>query len=245
MSTTIEAAGASLHCEQYGEGPAILVVHDIASGLEAWSEDLVALASAGSRAIGYDRRGYGSSTAPDPYVATTVHEQSEDAATVLDALGAAPATAIGEGFGALVVLDLLVRRPDLLRAAVLSDPPLIAFVPEALEVAAAERALLEDGLRAGGREAAVRAWVVAAGGDDARADRVNASVAGFFADYAGQGSWSPSRRELRAIGVPVAVVTGPSTPAHVVTAADAVAALLPDARRGSDGDAVGAALDLL
>ena len=64
---------------------------------------------------------------------------------------------------------------------------------------------------------------------------------GFFADYAGQLSWSPSRRELRAIEVPVAIVTGPGSPAHVVAAADAAAALLSDVRRSADGDVIAAA----
>src|SRR5438105_268976 len=55
----------------------------------------------------------------------------------------------------------------------------------------------------------------------ARVGRARASYLGFFADYAGQASWSPSRRELRAIAMPVAVVTGPLSPRHIVAAADA------------------------
>ena len=108
------------------------------------------LAAAGARAIAYDRRGYGASGAPEPYAATTVQEQAEDAAALLAALGAAPAVLVGDGFGALVVLDLLVRRPELARAAVLVDPPLHAFVPAATEALAAERVLLEEALREGG-----------------------------------------------------------------------------------------------
>ena len=150
---------------------------------------------------------------------------------------------VGDGFGAVVVLDLIVRRPELARAAVLVDPPLHAFVPSATEALADERTLLEQALRDGGPPAAVRAWL----GDGADAERVDRAVAaprGFFADYAGQLSWSPSRRELRAITLPVALVTGPDTPAHVVEAADAVAALLPAARRASDGDVLAAVLAL-
>jgi pimeloyl-ACP methyl ester carboxylesterase len=173
-----------------------------------------------------------------------VQEQSQDAAAVLEALDAAPALLVGDGFGALAVLELLVRRPELARAAVLADPPLTAFVAEATKALAVERELLEEALRAGGRGAAIRAWL-GDGVGPARADRAAQDHLGFFADYAGQASWSPSRRELRAIAVPVAVVTGPDTPGHVVAAADAVAALLPDARRASDGGVVAAALALL
>ncbi|HWC28005.1 MAG TPA: alpha/beta hydrolase [Solirubrobacteraceae bacterium] len=240
----IEGAGVALHYDERGEGPPVLVVHAMASRAADWAPALDELAAAGARAIAYDRRGYGSSGAPQPYVATTVQEQSQDAAALLGGLGAAPALLAGEGFGALVVLELLVRRPELARAAVLVDPPLHAFVPEATHALAAERELLEDALREGGPAAAVRAWL----GDErdpARAERAAADRLGFFADYAGQASWSPSRRELRAIGVPVAVVTGPRTPAHVVAAADAVAALLPRALRSRDGDVVAAVRSLI
>jgi pimeloyl-ACP methyl ester carboxylesterase len=239
----IEGAGVALHYEERGSGPALLVVHAMGSDAAAWSGSLAELAAAGLRAIAFDRRGYGSSGAPEPYAATTVQEQAQDTAALLEGLDGAPALLVGAGFGALVVLELIVRRPALARAAVLVDPPLTAFVPEATKALAAERGLLEEALRDGGPAAAVRAWL-GDGADPAQADRAAADGLGFFADYAGQASWSPSRRELRAIGVPVAVVTGPGTPEHVVAAADAVSALVPGARRVTDGGAVAAALAL-
>ena len=238
----VEGAGVALHYRSRGEGPAVVVVHGMASDAAAWAPVLDELAGAGARAIAFDRRGYGASGAPEPYAATTVQEQSEDAGALLDALVGEPAVLVGDGFGALVVLELLVRRPGLARAAVLVDPLVHAFVAAATAALAAERVLLEDGLREGGPGAAVQAWLAAAGGavDAGRAERAAAAQLGFFADYAGQSSWTPARRELRAIGVPVAVVTGPGTPAHVVAAADAAAALLADARRARDGDVVAA-----
>jgi pimeloyl-ACP methyl ester carboxylesterase len=240
----VEGAGVALHYAERGDGQALLIVHAMASDGAAWAASLDELAAAGARAIAYDRRGYGDSGAPQPYLATTVQEQSEDAAALLNALGAAPAVLVGEGFGALVVLELLVRRPELATAAVLADPPLLAFVPEATKALAAERTLLERALREGGPAAAVAAWL-GAGAERERAERAGAAHLGFFADYAGQASWSPSRGELRAIAVPVAVVTGPTSPRHVVAAADAAAKLLADPRRSADGDVVAAARALL
>ena len=240
----IEGAGVALHIDERGEGPPLLIVHAMGSDAGAWAHALDELAAAGARAIAYDRRGYGRSGAPQPYAATTVQEQAEDAAAVLEALGAAPAVLAGDGFGALVVLELLVRRPQLATAAVLADPPLLAFVPAATEALAAERVLLEDSLREGGPGEAIEAWLGPAA-DAGRVRRARLSPLGFFADYAGQASWSPARRELRAIGVPVAVVTGPASASHTVAAADAATALLPDARRSADGDVVAAAGALL
>jgi len=239
----VEGAGVALHYTVRGEGPAALVVHAMGSDADAWAEPLEPLAAGGLRAIAYDRRGYGSSGAPQPYAATTVQEQAQDAAALLEGLDAAPALLVGDGFGALIVLELLVRRPALARAAVLVDPPLHAFVAEATKALAVERELLEEALREGGPQAAIRAWL----GDEAQpaqATRAAANHIGFFADYAGQSSWSPSRRELCALGVPIAVVTGPRTPSHVTAAADAIASLVPGARRTSDGAVVAAALAL-
>jgi pimeloyl-ACP methyl ester carboxylesterase len=239
----VEGAGVALHYRSRGDGAAVLLVHGMASDALAWEPALEQLSASGLRAIALDRRGYGDSGAPEPYAATTVQEQAEDVAALLLALDAVPALLAGEGFGALVVLELLVRRPQLARAAVLADPPLHAFVPAATAALAEERTLLEAGLREGGPAAAVRGWL----GQEAGAARVARAVAaqsGFFADYAGQASWSPSRGELRAIGVPVAVVTGPATAAHVAAAADAIARLVPGARRVDDGDVVAAVLGL-
>ncbi|HEV2777091.1 MAG TPA: alpha/beta hydrolase [Solirubrobacteraceae bacterium] len=241
-----EGAGVALHYRSHGDGPAVLLVHGMASDSQAWQPLAEQLAADGLRAIALDRRGYGDSGAPEPYAATTVQEQAEDVAALLGAVDATPALLVGDGFGALVVLELVVRRPALARAAVLADPPLFAFVPAATPALADERTLLEQGLREGGPPAAVRAWLAGTGiaADDARAARAVAAARGFFADYAGQSSWSPSRGELRAVGVPLMVVTGPATPAHVVEAAEAVTRLVPGAQRTDDGDVVAAALAL-
>lgn len=242
----VEGAGVALHYRSRGDGPAVLVVHAMASDALAWEPALEQLAAAGLRALALDRRGYGDSGAPQPYAATNVQEQAEDVAALLRAVcpDGAPALLVGDGFGALIVLELLVRRPDVVRGAVLAEPPLYAFVPTATPALADERTLLEQGLREGGRAAAVRAWLAAEGfpADGPGADRAVAAAQGFFADYAGRASWSPSRRELRAIGAPVAVVTGAASAPHVAAAADAVAKLVPGARRVLDGDVVAATL---
>jgi pimeloyl-ACP methyl ester carboxylesterase len=238
---TVEGAGVELAYEESGaHPPTTLVVHGMASGAVAAEPLRAALPG---RVIAYDRRGYGSSGAPEPYAATTVQEQGEDAAAVLTALGIERARVIGLGFGALVALDLLVRRPALVEAAVLHDVPLYAFVPEANESLAAQRQELEAALREGGPLEAIARWL----GPAASAEQLalaQASPRGFFADYAGLATWSPSRRELRAIGVPVAFVTGPDGDVHLAAAADEAAALVAGAVRRTDGDVIAAALGL-
>jgi pimeloyl-ACP methyl ester carboxylesterase len=239
MPVLIEGAGVPLAVTEQGEGPPLLLVHDLASD----AEDLAPLAAALSgraRVISYDRRGYGASGAPVPYEATTVHEQAQDAAAVLEELSGAPALVCGIGFGALVALDLMDRHGGLVRGAVLCDPPLFAFVAEAAEALAAERELLEGGLREGGPALAVARWLGPQAGA-ARVARAQEHARAFFADMAGLPSWPVTRGQLRALEVPASVVTSPGAAPHVIAAADAVAALLPGTHRSADGDVAAAA----
>ena len=226
-----------------GSGPAIVLVHGLASDAETWSSLAAELVSR-ARVIVYDRRGYGASSAPEPYLATTVVEQAEDAAALIEALDAVPALVCGADLGALVCLDLLVRRPGLVRGAVLVDVPLFAFVPEATQALSTERKMLEEALRDGGPEGAVRAWF-GTRGDEARRERAAAHAIAFFADYAGLTSWPVTRRELRAVRAPVAIVDTATAPAHVRAAADRLAELVPDTRRHGDGDVLGVIRELL
>lgn len=235
--STVEGAGAALaYCEE-GSGRSVVVVHDVAADAEAWAPELGRL---GGRAIAYDRRGYGGSTAPEGYAATTVEEQAEDLAALLRALDAAPALLLGDGFGALVVLDVAKRHPALVAALVLADAPLYAFVPEATQEIAGQRSALEDALRAGGPPAVIAAYLDGRAGAGQLA-RAQAAARAFFADYAGLSSWPVTRRELRAITIPTVVLTRPHAAPHVVAAADALAGLLPAATRVRDGDPVEAA----
>jgi pimeloyl-ACP methyl ester carboxylesterase len=243
MAPSVEGAGVALNVVERGAGTPVLLIHGLAA--DAGTMAPVAQALAGeARVIAYDRRGYGSSGAPEPYLGTTVEEQAQDAAALLGALDAGPAVVCGDGFGALVALDLTKRHRALVRAAVLADPPLFMFVPEATERLGAQHAELEAAVREGGPQAGVEAWL---GGrvEAAALQRARTANRAFFADYAGLASWPVTRRELRALDAPAVVLTGPRSPPHIVAAADALAALLPAARRVGDGDLVAATRALL
>jgi pimeloyl-ACP methyl ester carboxylesterase len=236
MSPLIEGAGVALEFSESGEGGSVLLVHAI--GGSSWP-DLP------GRVIAYARRGYGGSGAPEPYIRTTVEEQAEDAAALLSGLGAAPAVVVGDGLGALVGLDLARRHGALVRAAVAIDPPLFAFVPEAAEVLSRESDELERALREQGPAEAARSAMLAAGAGTELAASAAASYRGFFADYGAAAAWEVGRRELRALSVPVAVLAREGAPAHVVAAADALAGVVPGARRAPAAalpDVVGALL---
>lgn len=241
MNRMIEGAGVPLSVQDAGPSgaPVVLVVHGMAADAQACAPAAEQLVSHGLRVITYDRRGYGASGAPEPYSGTTVAEQAADALAVLDGHRVPAATVAGDGFGALVALDLALRFPERVSALVCADPPLLLLVADATRALARERAQLEEALRSGGPAAAVAVWL------DGRVDdgallRAQASARGFFADYAGLASLAVTRRELRAVCAPAVVVTGPSTPPDVDAAADALAQLVPQARRERTGGLVGA-----
>jgi pimeloyl-ACP methyl ester carboxylesterase len=243
MSPRVEGAGVDLAYEEHGAGPPVLLIHGLASDARALGPVAAALA-ADARVIAHDRRGYGASGSPEPYTGTTVMEQAEDAAAVLMRLEATGAVVAGDGFGALVALDLLRRHAGLVRAAVAADPPLFALVPEATETLAAQRQDVHEALRDRGPEAGVAAWL--AGRVEGEAlERARAAHRGFYADFAGLASWEVTRRDLRAIAQPVVVLTGPGSGRAVTLAADRLAALLPSVRRAHDGDLVAAVRSLL
>jgi pimeloyl-ACP methyl ester carboxylesterase len=243
MPPVVEGAGVPLAYERRGDGPPVLLVHGLASDGRAMAGAVEGLAAT-AQVIAYDRRGYGASGAPDPYTGTTVMEQAEDAAALLRALGVDGAVVAGDGFGALVALDLLRRHASVASAAVLADPPLFAFVPEATEALAARRLEVEEALRERGPEAGVEAWLAGRLAGDAL-DRARASHRGFYADFAGLASWPVTRRELRAVAQRAVVLTGPSTPPLIRAAADRLGELLPAARREGDGDIAAAVRSLL
>jgi pimeloyl-ACP methyl ester carboxylesterase len=239
----LSVGSIDLAYEERGSGPPVMLVHGLAADARTWEPVAEALAE-DARVVTYDRRGYGGSGAPEPYVSTTVVEQAEDAAALIEALDAAPVVVCGEDLGALVCLDLLVRRPQLVRAAVVVDVPLFAFVPAATEALGAQRIALEEAMRDGGPPAAVRAWL-GGGADPARQGRAAACAGAFFADYAGLTSWPVTRGELRGIAAPLAIVDTPSAPPHVREAAAKLATLVPDSRHRGDGDVVGEIRTLL
>jgi esterase len=138
----IRVNGVSLYYEEHGAGEPIVGLHGGGSSAAMWVEAAPELARHG-RTILYDRRGSFRSERREPY-STNVHEQADDAAALIDALGAAPAIVIGRSYGGAIAVDLALRYPDRVRALVLLE----GDVPSVSETAAKEWAELEARLLA-------------------------------------------------------------------------------------------------
>jgi pimeloyl-ACP methyl ester carboxylesterase len=205
VGKTVEGAGVPLAVlyDSTGSGPATVLVHGM--GGTTWPLDLL-----DGRVVTYDRRGYGQSGAPQPYTQTTVNEHAEDLVALVRAVQAVPAVLVGANFGALVVLDVLLRHPTIARGAVLIDPPAYMFVPEATEALSHDRAVLEDELRAAGPEALVR-------------------QRGRIVDFGAIATLPLSHGGLAAIQTPVAIVSSPRARVHDLHAAEALLEAIPTA----------------
>ncbi len=242
MSPFAAGAGVRLHYVSSGNQAPLCLIHGI--GGHSLTSDQQAALAARTRLISFERRGYGQSEAPDPYVATTVAEQSADVAALLGELDAAPALLVGFGFGALIALDLCLRRSELVAGAVLSDPPLYAFDQQGSRELAEQRQAIEQALLAGDRSAAITALVGPSLDDELPAD-AEADNGACFADYAGLASLPLTRRQLRECDTPIRiVVTAAASPVLARVAAE-LDGLLADSALQPDRDVVGAAESLL
>lgn len=121
--------GVSLYFEEHGSGEPIVCLHGSGSSAAFWTDAANVLATHG-RTIIYDRRGFSRSERPEPY-ATNVHEQADDAAALIDALGASPAIVIGRSYGGSVAIDLALRYPERVRALALLEGDAPALSTEA------------------------------------------------------------------------------------------------------------------
>jgi pimeloyl-ACP methyl ester carboxylesterase len=133
LPTMADANGAQLYYELRGSGPALLFIPGAEGDAEEYAR-VVRLLPDEFTALSYDRRGFSRSPRPEDYNGTTVEEQADDAAALLRATGLAPATIWGNSSGAIIGLSLVLRHPEVVRGAMLHEPPLFAGMSDAGQV---------------------------------------------------------------------------------------------------------------
>jgi pimeloyl-ACP methyl ester carboxylesterase len=233
-SGRLEGAGVELAFEERGSGPSVVLVHGATGTGAIWRETVAALGE-GMRTIAYDRRGYGASGAPEAYAGTTFEEQAEDAAALIRSLDAAPAIVCGHSLGAGVCLDLMKRHAQLLRGAVLIEPPVLSLSAAGPEAMAETREAVERGARHGGPAGAVEAFLATWGDDvlqqlgEDRLEAARSAPRAFAADLGAAAAWSFTRRELREMRTRALVLSATRSSGAWRDAAAALAALLGEA----------------
>ena len=222
-----------LHYDVTGEGPPLVFVHGMCGRGAVWSGQAGRLSDAFT-CVTYDRRGHGSSS--DGESPHTVPLHGDDFAALVRHLELPPVVLVGSSGGARVGLDVLLRHPDLLAGAVLSEPPVFSLEP-ALGRAFVSTVVpaVQPRLDAGDMRGAVDAFfgVVCPGLwealDEGGKEPYRASAPMLVADLR-QPSLEVTLEDLAAVTVPVLAVAGTDSDAFLRTTPRVIAATVPSAR---------------
>ena len=110
--------GVELHYEERGQGVPVVFSHGLLWSGAMFDAQVAALSSR-FRCIAYDHRGQGrSASSPGRY---DMERLTEDAAQLIDKLGAGPCHFVGLSMGGFVGMRLAARRPELLRSLTLVE----------------------------------------------------------------------------------------------------------------------------
>ena len=161
----VQANGTDLYCEMRGRGPAVLFICG-ATGDAGHFERVAEQLADAFTVITYDRRGNSRSPRPAGWTQTSLQEQANDAAGLVQALGVAPVGVFGTSSGGAIGLELLLDHPEVVRGAVLHEPFLPAVCPEQAGPFLAQlQSRLKVALTAGDTQAAVEAFFRAVAGE--------------------------------------------------------------------------------
>ena len=109
-----ELPGLTLHYEEHGDGPPLLLIAGIPAVASDWVSLARRLASAGRRVIAYDNRGSGeSSVTHGPY---TTAQMAANGVALLDHLGLERADVFGMSMGGMIAQELALGAPELVRS---------------------------------------------------------------------------------------------------------------------------------
>jgi pimeloyl-ACP methyl ester carboxylesterase len=109
--------GQTLRCAIQGDGPLVVMVHGFPESWYSWRHQIGPIAEAGFTACAIDVRGYGGSDKPHPVEAYAMEHMIADVAGLIEALSPeAPAVIVGHDWGAPIVWNTALTRPDRVRA---------------------------------------------------------------------------------------------------------------------------------
>lgn len=224
----VAVAGGTIEVEALGAGPPVVLVHGWTLDRRAWRPQVEAL-SKRFRAIAFDRRGFGRSSAPpDPA------REPADISAIADALRLDRFALVGMSQGARVALAFAARHPGRVSALALQGAPLSDVVPDPGADEAIPHAEMTRLAAAGRIDAMRRLWrrhpLMRV--DGLRAD---AALDAILADYAGRDLLEPgrpldvTRADLARVAAPALIVTGANEPAWRHKVAGVLAGALPRA----------------
>jgi pimeloyl-ACP methyl ester carboxylesterase len=108
-------ANSKLAYDDHGEGPAVLLVHGFPLCRRMWRPQIQPLVAAGYRVITPDLRGYGES--PPERFPIRMEQYADDLIALLDDLNVERSVIGGFSMGGYILMSLLERFPERIRAA--------------------------------------------------------------------------------------------------------------------------------
>ncbi len=148
-SGIVRVNGAGIYHEIRGSGPSVLFIQG-ATGDGGTFEGVAERLSDHFTVVTYDRRGNSRSPIPQGWQTTSMQEQADDAAALVEALNIAPAAVFGTSGGALILLQLVTSHPKALRGAIVHEPAMLKNMPGSEEMVKGLRAFLEENMARGG-----------------------------------------------------------------------------------------------
>ena len=129
MAEQFPVPGAQLYTETRGAGPLLLFVVG-GNGDPAAFSGVAGRLAGDFTVVTYARRGFVRSPVDGPIDdANRITIDVEDAAALIAHYGG-PACVFGSSSGAIVTLDLVTRHPDLVRTAVVHEPPILELLDD-------------------------------------------------------------------------------------------------------------------
>jgi pimeloyl-ACP methyl ester carboxylesterase len=229
--------GCDLFHEEVGDGVPILLIHPSGATGSTWGSATEELGRIG-RVITYDRRGY-ARTGGEPARSLATH--TRDAAALLEYLQTPPAVVVGTSAGAMIAIDLAVRRPDLVRAVVAHEGPWrftrrVPALPQVVSLARVGSFVLR-GRQGDAADALLRAAYSYRDGGTAwdafpeewrwiARENARATLTDFIKSIGNH----PSATELATIRVPVVCTYGSRSPEYMFRCITSLASAIPTAR---------------
>lgn len=159
----IESPEVDLYYTKRGEGPMLLILQGgagNANGSEALADSLADRFTI----VTYDRRGL--SRSKPVHEGCEISTHAADAARLIAALSPEPVFVIGNSMGALIGVELTARHPDVVRLAVVHEPPLYRLLKgEEQEEALRSLAKVHDTFQREGLPAAMKLMIARSGVD--------------------------------------------------------------------------------
>jgi 3-oxoadipate enol-lactonase len=233
-SGTASVNGTTLAYEIRGSGPVVVLVHGGGFDSRLWDGQVEPLARH-FRVLRYDVRGSGRSVDAD----TGRFQHHEDLAALLQHLGIARASIVGQSLGGRIAFDLALSHPGLVEDIVAVGPgvsgwpwarsdfgPWLAAFSEALaanDTAGAVDAWLESGyMAAAAQQPELRALLIRQAGENARA---------WFQRAEEPELDPPAMARLGDVKAPTLVIVGSRDERVILRVTDSLLAGVPGARR--------------